>query len=122
MTLHRFNRSAALALTVAAMAAPTAAASNPDQQFPAPATEQGQDFRMPDTQDSAEGRGTYNSPDVVVVKLQAPEIAPAGGIDWADAGIGAGSVLGLSLLGIGGALLLVHRKQAVPGYRPNIGS
>jgi hypothetical protein len=121
MTLHRFTRSAVLALVVAAVAAPTAAASNPDQQFPAPPSEPGQDFRSPDTRDYADGRGTYNSPDVVVVKVPEPELAPAGGIDWADAGIGAGSLLGLSLLGIGGTLLLVHRKHATPGYRPGIG-
>jgi hypothetical protein len=121
MTRHRFTRSAALALTLAAVAAPTAAASNPDQQFPRPATEQGQDFRMPDTRDYAEGRGTYNAPEVVVVKLQKPEIAPAGGIDWTDAGIGAGSVFALSLIGIGGALLLM-RKQVGPAFRAGVGS
>jgi hypothetical protein len=88
---------------------------NPDQRNPVPG-EQAQDFRMPDTRDYSDGRGTYNSPDVVVVKLREPEIAPAGGIDWADAGIGAGSLLGLGLLGIGGTLLLVHRRQVAPAF------
>jgi hypothetical protein len=122
MTIHRLTRPAALALTVAAVAAPTAAASNPDQQFPAAPPEQRQDLRMPDTRDAAEGRGPSSAPDVVVIKVREPEAAPAGGIDWADAGIGAGSVLGLSLLGIGGALLLVHRKRATPALRAGTGS
>jgi hypothetical protein len=54
--------------------------------------------------------------------LREPETAPAAGIDWGDAGIGAGGVLGLSLLGIGGALLVVHRKQATPALRAGTGS
>ena len=41
-----------------------------------------------------------------------PESAPvsAGGIDWADAGLGAGSLLGITLIGLGGALFIVHRR------------
>jgi hypothetical protein len=65
MNTHRLPRSAALALMVAAIAAPSAAAQqdirNPDSRTPP--EEQGQDFRMPDTRDHVEGRGTYNSPD-----------------------------------------------------------
>jgi hypothetical protein len=114
MTLHRFTRSAALVLTVAAVAAPTAAASNPDQQFPAPANEPEQGFLAPDARDNAEGRGADNAPEVVVVKVREPEAASAAGIDWTDAGIGAGALLALCLIGTGGALVLVHRKQAAP--------
>jgi hypothetical protein len=38
-----------------------------------------QDLRHPDTRDYAEGRGTYNAPEVVVVEK--PQAQPAGGID-----------------------------------------
>ena len=76
MTLHRFTRSAALALTVAALAAPTAARQRSRPRSYAGAAEcstPGQDLRPPDTRDYADGRGTYNSPDVVVVKVPEPE-------------------------------------------------
>ena len=47
----------------------------------------------------------------MIVKV--PESVQAeGGIDWADAGIGAGGLLGLTLLGLGGSLAVVHRRQA----------
>jgi hypothetical protein len=47
---------------------------------------------------------------VTVVKL--PESAPSGGgIDWGDAGIGAGGMLGLVLLAIGGTLAVLHRRN-----------
>jgi hypothetical protein len=86
-----------------------------------------QDVRSPDARDAAEGRGTYNSPDVVIVKVPqpspatAPEPSSAGGIDWTAAGIGAGSLLGLSLMGLGGGLLIVHRRRAAHGAPPVAG-
>ena len=48
----------------------------------------------------------------MVVDVPTPESAPvsAGGIDWADAGLGAGSLLGITLIGLGGALFIVHRR------------
>jgi hypothetical protein len=70
------------------------------------------DLRNPDTRDFAEGRGTYNAPEVVVVK--APPVAEptATGIDWEDVGIGAGGLLGASLVALGGTLLVVLRRGA----------
>lgn len=41
----------------------------------------------------------------------APQASPNGGFDWADAGIGAGGGLVLSLLGIGGVLGLSQRRS-----------
>jgi hypothetical protein len=81
---------------------------------PIRAAEQPQDLRSADTRDYAEGRGTYNSPEVVVVGAAKPvtEPTPAGGIDWADVGIGAGGLLGVALIGLGGALAIVHRRGA----------
>jgi hypothetical protein len=68
------------------------------------------DRRSPDARDAAEGRGTFNAPEVTVVKLTQP--APASsGLDWGDAGIGAGAVVGLMLIALGGSLAIVHRRQ-----------
>lgn len=70
-----------------------------------------QDLRSPDARDAGEGRGTYTAPNVMIVKVPQPAQAE-GGIDWADAAIGAGGVLGLTLLALGGSLAVVHRRQA----------
>jgi hypothetical protein len=78
-----------------------------------------QDLRSPDARDAAEGRGTFNSPQVVVVKAQ-PQTRPAltNGIDWADAAIGAGSLLGMSLIALGGTLFITHRRRAAHDTPP----
>jgi hypothetical protein len=114
---HRLTRTAAVAVAIAATAAPAASADDhwrngsvaPEQQAQLP-----QDLRNPDTRDFAEGRGTYNSPEVVVVKAPAPvaEQATGGGIDWEDVGIGAGGLLTASLIALGGAMLVVQRRSA----------
>jgi hypothetical protein len=129
MNSHRFTRPAALGLTVAALAAPTAVAQPLDLRSPdaRDAARTGslagttstprQDLRSPDTRDYAEGRGTFNAPEVTIVKLAQPAPAPAGdgGIDWGDVGIGAGGALGLALLALGGTFAVVQRRQ---GARP----
>jgi hypothetical protein len=72
-----------------------------------------QDLRSPDARDAAEGRGTFNSPQIVVVKAPPPpQPAITDGIDWADAGIGAGSLLGLGMITLAGALAITHRRRA----------
>ena len=99
----------------------------PDTRDAAQTAQALQDLRSPDAGDAAEGRGTYNSPPVVIVKVPQPSPAaapgpsPAGGIDWADAGIGAGSLIGLSLIGLGGWLVIVHRRRAAHGAPPVAG-
>jgi hypothetical protein len=131
MTHHRFTRSATMAVAIAALAAPSfvaqsAAASpapiangqaQPDLRSPdaidaasPPATVQ-QDGRSPDTRDAAEGRGTANSPEVVVVKLVEPRVTTVDGFHWADAAIGAGTLLGLILLAVGGGAIAVVRRR-----------
>jgi hypothetical protein len=75
-----------------------------------------QDLRSPDTRDAAEGRGTFNAPDVAVVKV--PQTAPSSsGFEWDDAGIGAGIVFGLMLLTAGGTVAVVRqrRRTAISG-------
>jgi hypothetical protein len=119
MIRHRLARSAALGLSLVAIAAPAAAAQqdlrSPDASDPAriaaaPQTDPGQDRRSPDIRDYAEGRGAFDAPRVTVVKV--PESVPSsGGLDWADAGIGAGATVGLMLLGLGGVLTVTHRRR-----------
>jgi hypothetical protein len=123
MNRFRLTRSAALGLTLAALAAPTAAAQedlrSPDARDAARAAElrqdeRLQDLRSPDARDAAEGRGSFNAPDVTVVKVSEPT-SSGGGIDWADAGIGAGGLLGLILLAVGSTLAITRRRPSVPG-------
>ena len=71
------------------------------------------DRRTPDARDHGEGRGTFSAPDVTIVKVTDPSPV-AGGFDWEDAGIGAGSLLGLVLVGVGGTLAITHYR-----HRPN---
>ena len=71
-----------------------------------------QDLRMPDTIDAANGRGAENAPEVVVVEAPQPAPQPvADGMDWADIGLGAGTVTGLALVALGGGLLIVRRRD-----------
>ena len=135
MFKHRLIRTVAVVLALGAVAAPAAAARPADATLPhdfqtadtrdavvprglyepmrpEDQPEPPQDLRNPDTVDFANGRGTYNSPEVVVVDVPKPVSAPisAGGIHWADAGLGAGSLLGITLIGLGGALFIVRRR------------
>jgi hypothetical protein len=63
------------------------------------------DNRSPDAQDNSFVR----SP---APKITEPTIsASSGGFDWGDAGIGAGAVLGLLLIGLSVAFTVVHRRN-----------
>jgi len=122
MRHHRLTRSTATGLAVVALAVPTAAAQSQDLRSPdardaAGAAQVQQDLRSPDSRDAAEGRGTFSAPDVTVVKLQQPSPAAAGGVDWGDAGIGAGALLALILLGLGSTLAVLHRRHGAPARR-----
>jgi hypothetical protein len=120
MRHQRLTHAAALGLAVAALAAPTAAAQHQDLRSPdtrdaarslSTGAGQQRDLRSPDTRDYANGRGTFNAPEVTVVRL--PQSAPAqrGGIDWGDAGIGAGSLLAVILLGLASTFAVLHRRR-----------
>src|SRR5690348_7158394 len=96
MTCRRLRCSAALGLTLAAFAAPSALAQvrqdlrSPDTKDVANAVEHGvrQDFRSPDSQDRAAGR--FDPPAVTVVRVPEPVRASASGPNWVDVAIGAG--------------------------------
>ena len=46
------------------------------------------------------------------VAVSAPKVGtPSDGFDWGDAGIGAGGMLAVTLLGFGGAVTLTHRRR-----------
>jgi hypothetical protein len=116
MQRNRIKHAAALALALAALAAPTAQAQSSDHESNVAAAvgagiAEGQDLRMPDTRDIASGRGPSTSPDVLVVKVAEP-VPQSGGIDWAEVAIG-GGVVGLTLLSIGGAVLVAQRRRRV---------
>jgi hypothetical protein len=123
MTKARITTSAALGLALAVLAVPTAGAypqqdlRTPDAQDAGGATvvtpASGSDLRSPDARDLANGRGTFSAPEVTVVKVTEPSTG-GGGLDWADAGIGAGALLGLILVGVGGTFAVVHRRHRRP--------
>jgi hypothetical protein len=122
MSHHRLTRAATLGLTLAALAAPTAGAQqsrdfrSPDTRDAARAAQIPQDLRSPDTRDAAAGRGTFSAPQVTVIKV--PQSTPsADGIDWGDAGIGAGAAIGLTLLALGSTLAVAHRRRTSPARR-----
>jgi hypothetical protein len=140
MFTNRLIHAGAIALAIAAAAAPAAAAKPVDapadwklpHDFQSadtrdPVTPRGlyepmrpeeqpqplQDLRHPDTIDMANGRGTDKAPEVIVVSAPEPAPQPAGGgMDWADIGLGAGTVMGLSLIALAGGLFIVRRRGA----------
>jgi hypothetical protein len=124
MNRHRLAHSAALGLALAALAASTASANTVDlRSRPGTSSLAGttsaprQDLRSPDTRDYAEGRGTFSAPEVTVVKVTEPS-PPGAGLDWGDAGIGAGGMLGLIVLALGSSLAVVHRRQSAAAGQP----
>jgi hypothetical protein len=70
------------------------------------------DLRSPDTRDAAQGRGPAQAPTVMIVRM--PQSARADGLDWGDAGIGAGGVIALVALGSGATVLVRRRRHVGP--------
>jgi len=64
------------------------------------------DMRTPDAVD---GTGTSGAPDVIVVESPAPA---GSGIEWQDAGLGAGILAGLVLLAAGGGVAVSRHRHA----------
>ena len=86
---HQIKTTLALALALGAIA--PAAASARLELNPRPAT-------TPSPQ-----------PAVQIVRVSAP-----GGFDWGDAGIGAAGALGLSMVALGGGLVIAARRSRAP--------
>jgi hypothetical protein len=119
MSPQRLRFFAALGITLGALAVPATVAGqdlrSPDARDTGPVVRAADDMRSPDSRDAGDGRGTFNAPDVMVVELDKPTAAPApstDGIDWADVGIGAGGLLALAALALGGAFIVAHRRSA----------
>jgi len=116
--LRRLTKWAAPALVAGALAAPTAGAQSvqdmrsPDTRDAATGVQSSPDLRSPDVRDFAQGRGAASAPQIVVMKVSRPQVSGSRGFDWADAGIGAGAVFGLVLLGVGATLVVAHRGPA----------
>jgi hypothetical protein len=80
---HPIKRALTLALTIGAISPTAAAAMPPRPDPPAPST----------------------TPAVQLIRFSAQ-----GGFDWGDAGIGAAGGLGLSVLALGGGLVIAQRR------------
>jgi hypothetical protein len=78
-----------------------------------------QDLRMPDTVDAAAGRGTFNAPEVTVIKVPQPAPSSQSGVEWADAAIGAGAATGLLAISLAGVMTL-RRRRSTPRVRAAI--
>jgi hypothetical protein len=92
--------------TRAGLATPTL-----DEANPAPS----QDLRSADARDTATPRVAPAAPDVTVVKVpQRGPVHSSQGTDWSDAGIGAGVMLGIILLGSAGTAAIVQRRRRAP--------
>jgi hypothetical protein len=119
MKHRRISRILLLSLTIAAVSAPTAMAVQHDlrysMQTSSLAGTPGIDYRTPDARDAAAGRAISTAPKVTVVKVQPTPSST--GLDWGDAGIGAGAVLVVMLLALGSGLAIVHRRQGARGPR-----
>ena len=85
---HRIKQATTLALTLGAIA-PAAAAAKPLGPDPAP----------------------FTAPTTPIVHIT----TPTSGFDWADAGIGAAGGLAITMLGVGGALVISQRRA---NHRP----
>ena len=115
---RRLTKWVAPALVVGALAAPTARAQSvqdmrsPDARDAAARVQSDPDLRSPDVRGTARGRGAASAPQILVMRVSRPKGSGSGGFDWADAGIGAGGLLGLVLLGVGAALVVAHRGRA----------
>ncbi len=125
ITTHRALKSLAVALAVVPLAASAAAGGqtpavdlrSPDAQDAAlPAqTVTAIDLRSPDARDAALPVGQARP--APVGSSQAVKAADSGGFDWGDAGIGAGGIFALMLIGIGGAFAVSHRHARVDRRR-----
>jgi hypothetical protein len=97
--------------------APDADLRSPDARDAAAGTaapQPGGDLRSPDARDLAAGRRTTDAPAVMVVGV--PHVVAAGdGMDWADAGLGAGGALALVAAALAAAFVLGRRRNVTLG-------
>ena len=75
------------------------------------------DLRSPDARDAAAGRSAAGSPSVLVVRVPQQQSA-GGGLDWGDAGIGAGGAVAVLALAAGGTLVVQRRRHVTSARTP----
>jgi hypothetical protein len=118
---HRFVSVLATALVGAAIAAPGAFAypvdpvvqPNPDEQTLIAAQEATEASPVRQNPDELGGAPRYLSAQqlATLTRPEAVQVESSSGFDWGDAGIGAGAMLGLTVIGVGGAVVLNARRQ-----------
>lgn len=114
---HRFTRSAVLGVTIAAIAAPTSFAKIHDEAVVgagggvAAAQIRDETVLHPATATTIRDETVLPAaPSVAVVSSP----GSGDGIDWADTAIGAGGMLALIGLGLGGAALAARHRRVQP--------
>jgi hypothetical protein len=97
-TQHRITSSLAVTVALTLAAGAPAALANPTKQLYGPAG-------RPNQEKQINTGGSVSAPPTIV------RISPrGGGFDWGDAGIGAAGGFALSMIGIGGALVVSQRR------------
>ena len=108
----------ALALVIGVLLAPAALAQPSDQvgptslpaSSPSPsATARPEVLPNPDNQQPTGASSATYTP--TTSQVRAMPIAPGPGFDWGDAGIGAGAAFALTMIGLGGVLVLNNRHH-----------
>jgi hypothetical protein len=119
---YRF-RGLALAVVIAALLAPAASARAIDQV--SPQTQPAQQRQQVSTPPTLPQPAQYSSfsklphgaqyssfqPSTPPSEVQVARVAPNPGFDWGDAGIGAGAGVALTMIGLGGLLVLSSRRN-----------
>ena len=98
-TTYRLGRLLAAAIAVVAIALPATSTAAPGYQ----------DLRNPDSR--APAMGTQEAELEQTPAVAPPPNAEEPSFDWGDAGIGAGSAVGLLLIGLAVALTISHRRN-----------
>jgi hypothetical protein len=102
----------AIALAAAAAVAPATAQADGspdayDRNHPY------QNLSNPDTRDAAAGQETSLPTQVYEVRTQPTSTPSSDSFHWEDVAIGAGGMLGIGLLALGGTTLVVRRRQPI---------
>jgi hypothetical protein len=113
---HRLRRCVALATVVGAVAAPAAWAAPVDPPIPGPSGSPGTSAPQAGNQPQA----PYSSvnatapPEPTLPSTPAASSVSGEGFDWGDAGIGAGAGFAVTMIGLGGALVISSRRRREP--------
>lgn len=112
---RRVLRGVAAAVSVCALAAPTASAAPAEQLFQRAEDESasGSPSAPPPSSIAASAAEEYanlRSPDSGSVPVRVVRVRADGGFDWGDAGIGATGMLALAAIGAGAAVATGHRR------------